>query len=92
MSSTGTMLNVRVLLFAQVRAAAGTQEIDLTLSSQPGTTPTVGDALGALLARHPEVQPHLASCRVAVGLDYASLTQPLQQGDELSLIPPVQGG
>ncbi len=53
---------------------------------------TVGAALEALLRREPALAAPAASCRAAVGLDFARPDHVLEEGDEISLIPPVQGG
>lgn len=87
----GSSIDVQVLLFAQVRLAAGAGRVALALEAAAGP-PTVADALGALVAVCPAVAPHLPSCRVALGVDYVTPEQPLGPGDELALIPPVQGG
>ncbi len=81
-------MRIRVLLFAQVRMAADQSSLDLELPE--GTK--VADALRTLEEKLPAISPHLSSCRAAVGVDYAHADQTLVEGDELSLIPPVQGG
>ncbi|MEZ4648412.1 MAG: MoaD/ThiS family protein [Candidatus Eisenbacteria bacterium] len=89
-SSRSERVEITVLLFAQIRLAAGVDRVDLSVAGPDA--PTVKDALAALLEKHPEIEAHLSSSRVAVGMDYASLDHPVRDGDELSLIPPVQGG
>lgn len=81
-------MRVRVLLFSQLRLAA--QRSSLVLELEEGAS--VGTAVRELLRQHPALGPLVASCMTAVGLDYASGDQPLVDGDEISLIPPVQGG
>jgi len=55
-----------------------------------------GTSLGALLdkvrARYPRLQEMARSTLVAVGVDYQPREYILQDGDEVSLFPPVQGG
>jgi molybdopterin converting factor subunit 1 len=79
---------VRVRLFAQMRIDAGTEQLALELPDDA----TVESALAELTARHPEISRHLGSCMLAVDLDYVSRQHRLQDDDEISLIPPVQGG
>lgn len=79
---------VKVLLFAQMRAAAGVP--DITLEVPEGAS--LGMALELFYSRHPDLAPHAPSCMTAVGLDYASPDRLLREGDEVALIPPVQGG
>ena len=81
-------MNIHVLLFAQVRLQAATSHIDLELSDGAD----VSAAVGALASQRPEIAPLLPSCMTAVGVDYVSADHVLQDGDELALIPPVQGG
>jgi molybdopterin synthase catalytic subunit len=52
----------------------------------------VGAARAALAARHPELGTLLPRVATAVNRTMASDTQPLGDGDELALIPPVAGG
>ena len=80
-------MNVTVLLFASYADALGRPEIELALPAGA----TVGDAvrrIGAL----PGADRVPPTPLVAVNQRYASLEQPLAQGDELALIPPVAGG
>jgi molybdopterin synthase catalytic subunit len=53
---------------------------------------TLGDLLKALAARFPELGAMEKSTLMAVGLDYQDRSYVLQEGDEVSLLPPVQGG
>lgn len=81
-------MNIRVRLFAQMRIEAGTDVIDLELPEGA----TVEAALAELRSRHPAIARHLPSCMIAVDLDYVDTRRPLRDADELSLVPPVQGG
>jgi len=49
-------------------------------------------AFASLSARYPDLHPWKRSVRLAVNLEYASFTQGLADGDEVSFIPPVSGG
>lgn len=81
-------MDVRVRLFAQMRIDAGTDLLRLELPEGA----TVETALSELQSRHPELARHLGSCMLAVGLDYVGPDHLLQEADELTLVPPVQGG
>jgi molybdopterin synthase catalytic subunit len=80
---------VSVRLFAQLREAAGRDEVALELPEGA----TVGELLGALQG-HDGVGHALASTPVviAVNRDYAEREHQLSDGDEVALIPPVSGG
>jgi molybdopterin converting factor small subunit len=48
--------------------------------------------LQKLFVRFPKLAPAQKSLLVAVGVDYQGGDYVLQEGDEVSLFPPVQGG
>lgn len=81
-------MRVEILLWAQMRLAAGTERIEMEL---PGGA-RLADALDALYRLHPVLAAHRATARAAVGDEYADADVMLHDGDEISLIPPVQGG
>lgn len=80
---------MRVRLFAMLRERAGSDTVEVELEEGA----TVADALDAL-SRHDGLGPALADMPVvmAVNRDYARDDRPLDEGDELALIPPVSGG
>jgi molybdopterin converting factor small subunit len=45
-----------------------------------------------LIAKFPKLQPMKKATLIAVGLDYRARNYLLNEGDEVSLFPPVQGG
>jgi molybdopterin converting factor small subunit len=53
---------------------------------------TVHDLLSLLYVRYPELARMASSTLVAVGVEYQNRTYVLQDGQEVSLFPPVQGG
>jgi molybdopterin converting factor subunit 1 len=81
-------MRLNVLLFAAAREAAGTDR--LTVELPPGAR--VGD----VAARIQELKPGLAALwpylRIAVDRELAADEQPLRDGQELALLPPVSGG
>lgn len=81
---------VHVLYFAVVRERlrSATGGEDLVLPAGSG----VSDLLDALEARHPVLAGLRPALRVAVNQAFVPLTSPLQDGDEVALIPPVAGG
>ncbi|HET7028755.1 MAG TPA: MoaD family protein [Candidatus Limnocylindrales bacterium] len=88
MASNHQLLHVHVRLFALQRELAGTRELTLDLAEGA----TVGDAWEALVARYPILAPGRASVRFARNGTYAEATDPLAEGDEVAMIPPVSGG
>jgi molybdopterin converting factor subunit 1 len=80
---------IHVRLFAMLRERAGTDRLELELSSGATVADAMhalsdGEPLGSMLARMP--------VRMAVNRDYASADTVLAAEDELALIPPVSGG
>jgi molybdopterin synthase catalytic subunit len=80
---------VTVRLFAMLRERAGTNQVELLLTSGATVQDALGQlaeqgSLGELLARLP--------IRTAVNRQYADTDTVLAAGDELALIPPVSGG
>ncbi len=53
---------------------------------------TLGELHEKILARFPRLAPAKKSTLLAVGVDYRPRDHVLQDGDEVSLFPPVQGG
>jgi MoaE-MoaD fusion protein len=81
-------IHVRVRLFALQRELAGTREESLDLP-EPASIESAWDAL---IIRHPLLAPGRPSVRFARNGVYADATDPLADGDELAMIPPVSGG
>jgi molybdopterin synthase catalytic subunit len=80
-------MNVRVVLFAKPRELVGQPQVELALDE--GATPA--DAWGQLSNRY-DLGPLPRSFRCAVNSEYAGWNDPLKDGDELAVIPPVSGG
>ena len=53
---------------------------------------TVGDLHDILIAHFPKLRAMQKSTLVAVGVEYQPRSYALEEGDEVSLFPPVQGG
>ena len=50
------------------------------------------DVWRALAAAHPEVAPLGGSVSSAVNANFARLSTPIHDGDEIAFLPPVSGG
>ncbi|MFT5429864.1 MAG: molybdopterin converting factor subunit 1 [Myxococcota bacterium] len=81
-------MQVRILYFAGCREAAGRS--DDTVALPDGST--VAEALAWVMAERPAVTGYLKVARIAVNRDFCEPDQPLKNGDEIVLIPPVSGG
>lgn len=53
---------------------------------------TIAGLLGQLSERFPRFGEMERCLLIAVGVDYQDRTYVIQEGDEISLFPPVQGG
>jgi molybdopterin converting factor subunit 1 len=80
------MAKVTVRLFARLAEMAGTRAMEVEL----GEGLTAGDVFALVTREHPGV----GEMRVAFAVNrkYADADQPLREGDEVALIPPVSGG
>jgi molybdopterin converting factor subunit 1 len=81
-------MRVRVRLFAVLRDAAGTAELEL--DAAPGAT--VADVAELVGKIHPALARHLPRVAYAVNRNYVQANVTLSEGDEVALIPPVSGG
>lgn len=80
-----------LLYFAAVRERLGHERDTLPLDALPAS-PTVEHLWAWLTARHPELIPWRRHLRFAVNMELCEADQPLRDGDEIALIPPVSGG
>jgi molybdopterin synthase catalytic subunit len=81
-------MEVRVRYFAMQRQQLGRRDERLEL----GDGATIGDAWARLVETHDVLAPAGETIRFARNGRYAGAHEPLADGDELALIPPVAGG
>jgi molybdopterin converting factor subunit 1 len=79
-------VTVRVLFFAHLRERVGVREVAI---EQPAGA-TVADLWRTLVERYDRLPAEAP--RFAVNRVYVDKTHPLEDNDELALIPPVSGG
>jgi molybdopterin synthase catalytic subunit len=81
-------MHVRVLLFGVLKDLfpEGIKSVEVPAGA------TVATLLDHFRTLAPQQQTLWASLAVAVNQQYAGLTQPLMDGDEVALLPPVSGG
>lgn len=82
-------MNVRILFFSLLRDLVGADEIDWELA---GDGLSVADLLAQLYARWPGLREWDAKILVALDLDYVGRDALVRPGQELAIMPPVQGG
>jgi molybdopterin synthase catalytic subunit/molybdopterin converting factor small subunit len=81
-------MRVRVLLFAGLREAVGSKDLDLELAD--GTS--LGGLLSEVEASHPVVERYRGRLLISLNADRVPLETLLADGDEVALLPPVSGG
>lgn len=81
---------IRVLLFANLRELAGTNQLDVEAH---GIT-CIRDLLRQLNKLHPALKPILEdeSAMISINQKYAGWDASLKNGDEVGILPPVSGG
>jgi|SRR5919109_4122323 molybdopterin converting factor subunit 1 len=79
---------VRALVFARLREIVGAADIQRELP--PGAT--VLNLWQALAAEFPELAGYTSAVSCAINAEYARMTTPLNEGDEVAFLPPVSGG
>jgi len=82
------LMRIQVHFYSYCKELAGSDSVaeDVPSGSR------IADLLTKLFARFPRLAPAQKSLLVAVGVDYQGSDYVLQEGDEVSLFPPVQGG
>ncbi len=81
-------MKARVRLFAVLREKVGASEVTLELPDDS----TVADLMKGMARQYPALLEGVAHIMVAVNTEYVQQSQPLHDGDEVALIPPVSGG
>lgn len=81
-------MRVNVLLFARLRDLAGRSE----WTGEVPSGALVQDVWQALAKAHPALAPFTGSVSSAVNANFARMTSPIHDGDEIAFLPPVSGG
>lgn len=83
-------MTVTVLYFSTLQDLAGASETEETLTDDRAWT--LDDLLETLFDRHPELHEWDGRLLLAVNQQWAERDQVLAAGDEIAIMPPVQGG
>lgn len=81
-------MRVTVRLFARLRDIVGRGELEREIGAG-ATAQTLWDGLAA---EHPALAPYGRVISCAVNEDYAALSTPVDDGDDVAFLPPVSGG
>ena len=85
---SNSSITVTVKLFAAYQEAYGVPELKLELPAQT----SVKEVLDRLVNERPELEQWRDLTRFGVNLKFVAADTPLQNGDEVVMIPPVSGG
>ncbi|MGI8604902.1 MAG: MoaD/ThiS family protein [Verrucomicrobiales bacterium] len=84
---------IRVLFFSAVRdAVGGLQETTVNLKRDLPSGVVLGDLIAWLEEKFPKLEGWRGRLLLAVDQEYAEPSTSLRPGQEIALMPPVQGG
>ncbi len=81
-------MKVNVLFFSRLRDLAQVSEMELDVADST----TVADLLELLYSRTATLRDWDKSILVAAGVEFVGRDYVLQRNDQISIMPPVQGG
>ena len=81
-------MKARVQFYAQLRELIGVHELDLEFPQGA----TVRELLEKVYAQKPALRAHDKSILVGAGLEFVDRNYVLHPGEEVAIMPPVQGG
>ena len=81
-------MKIHVQFYAQLRDLIGTRESKVDLSEGA----TVRELLDQIYAKQPALRSHDKSILIGAGLEFVDRNHKLKPGEEIAIMPPVQGG
>ncbi|MEY2575655.1 MAG: molybdopterin synthase sulfur carrier subunit [Verrucomicrobiota bacterium] len=81
-------MKIHVQFFSRLRDLAGRSEMDLDVPTEG----TAADLLDVLYSRTPALREWDKSILVASGVEFVGRDYVLKPDDQISIMPPVQGG
>ena len=81
-------MKIQVQFFSRLRDLAGTSAMELEVPERT----TAADLLEMIYSRTPAFRDWDKSILVAAGVEFVGRDYVLQGGEEISVMPPVQGG
>ena len=81
-------MKIHVQFYAQLCDLVGMRELDLDVAEGA----TVRDLLEEIYAQQPALRSHDKSILIGAGVEFVDRNYKLKSGDEISIMPPVQGG
>ena len=81
-------MKVRAQFYAQLRELVGNHELEVELPQGA----TVRELLENIYAQKPALRAYDKSILVGAGLEFVDRNYKLKPGEEIAIMPPVQGG
>jgi molybdopterin converting factor small subunit len=81
-------MKVRAQFYAQLRELVGNHELEVELPQDA----TVRELLEKVYGQKPALRGHDKSILVGAGLEFVDRNYKLKPGEEIAIMPPVQGG
>jgi MoaD family protein len=81
-------MKIHVQFYAQLRDLVGMGEFDMDLAEGA----IVHDLLEAIYAEQPALRSHDKSILIGAGVEFVDRNHELKEGDQIAIMPPVQGG
>lgn len=81
-------MKVHLQFFSRLRDLAGISEMDLDMPDSS----TAAELLETLYSQTPALRDWDKSILVAAGMEFVGRDYVVQPGDQISIMPPVQGG
>jgi MoaD family protein len=81
-------MNVRAEFYSRVKEIIGASALELSLPENS----TVNDLFEQLKESYPQMRDFEKSVLFGIGVEFVDRNQPLNEGDTIAIMPPVQGG
>jgi molybdopterin synthase sulfur carrier subunit len=81
-------VKVHVRFFSQLRDLVGKSDVEIELPAKA----TVTDLMEQIYRQTPMLRAHDKSILVGIGVEFVDRKHELNSGDEVAIMPPVQGG
>jgi molybdopterin synthase catalytic subunit len=81
-------VNIQAQFYGQLRDFAGASHLNVEVSSSA----TVAELLENIYQVKPSLRVHDKSILVGAGLEFVGRDYPLREGEQIAIMPPVQGG
>ena len=81
-------MKIRVQFYAQLRDLIGMRDTDLDVTEGA----TVQDLLETIYTQQPALRSHDKTILVGAGVEFVERNYQLKPGEEIAIMPPVQGG